>query len=137
MTTLRIAVDADGDWTELTRPTSDSPVARIAAPSLGEAAHRARRTRRPAFVDLDVHLADTGLDAFAGYAATHPGWSPGVRTDVIVHPGTTSTLTNLLADIAAAGVADGVTLRGPDASTLVRIVAEVAPRLGVDVVVAV
>ncbi|WP_341267369.1 hypothetical protein [Gordonia malaquae] len=129
-TTLRIAVQADdAEWIELT-PADDTPVTRIRAGSLGEAAHATSRSERPVFVDLDVHVADTVSHAYAEYAAQHPGWTAGARTGTIVHPGTATTLANLLNDVSAAHVADGVTLRGPDASSLIRVLLDdVAPLL--------
>jgi hypothetical protein len=81
---------------------------------------------------LDVGRAYGGAvsRAYAEYAAQHPGWTAGARTGTIVHPGTATTLANLLSDVSAAHVADGVTLRGPDASALIRVLLDdVAPLL--------
>ncbi|GAA4673426.1 hypothetical protein [Gordonia humi] len=134
MTPLRIAVESDRDWTELTRPDAVTPITRVRVGSLGEAARATNRSSTPVFVDVDVHLAASVKEAYAEYGAAHPGWRPGARVGTIVHPGTASTLANLLGDIAVTGVADGVTLRGPDIATLVReLVDTVAPRLGVEV----
>ncbi|MGO3326137.1 hypothetical protein [Gordonia sp. (in: high G+C Gram-positive bacteria)] len=135
MNVLRIAVESDDTaWTELTDSSADAPPTRIRSSSLGEAAAATARSTRPVFVDIDVHVADTVKEAFAEYADAHPGWAPGARTGTIVHPGTVGTLVGLLRDIVATGVADGVTLRGPAAMTLVRHVrAEIMPALGVDV----
>ncbi len=128
--TLRIAVEADGsDWVELTA-SDDAPVTRIRTGSLGEAAHVTSRSSRPVFVDLDVHVSDSVAHAYAEYADQHPGWSAGARTGTIVHPGTAATLASLLNDVSAAHVADGVTLRGPDATSLIRVLLDdVAPLL--------
>ncbi|MCF8610434.1 hypothetical protein L5G28_09730 [Gordonia sp. HY285] len=138
MSTPRIAVhgaeSVAADWIELTDGDVDAPVTRVRASSLGEAAQATARASGPVFVDLDVHLADTVRAAYAEYAAAHPGWTPGARTGTLVHPGTVATLVGLLRDIAVTGVADGVTLRGPDASVLIRqVIEDVAPILGVRV----
>ncbi|GEE03080.1 hypothetical protein nbrc107696_35260 [Gordonia spumicola] len=126
---LRIAVQSDSsDWVEITS-SDDAPVKRVRTGSLGQAAQATSRSSRPVFVDLDVHVSDTVANAYAEYAADHPGWSAGTRTGVIVHPGTVATLASLLGDVSAAHVADGVTLRGPDAAALARIVDDVTPLL--------
>ncbi|WP_132994183.1 hypothetical protein [Gordonia zhaorongruii] len=132
--TLRIAVEPDESaWRELTVPQDDVPLHRIRVNGLGDAAQATARSTRPVFVDIDVVVADSVGAAFAEYRARNPGWSPGAHVGTIVHPGTASTLARLLSDIDAARVADGVTLRGPLEHDLIRIVHDVASRLGVTV----
>ncbi|MCF8604143.1 hypothetical protein L5I01_12325 [Gordonia sp. HY442] len=133
MSALRIAVESDdADWIELTDSSAGAPPTRIRSSSLSEAAVATARSTRPVFVDIEVHVADTVREAFTEYAEANPGWAPGARTGTIVHPGTVATLVRLLHDIEATGVADGVTLRGPDAPALIdRLTPDVAELLGV------
>lgn len=107
---LRLAVEADGRWRELTQP-GPGRVERFRAPALRDAADMTARCAAAAFVDLDVHLADSVPAAFAGLARQRPGWVPGRREETLVHAGTPATLAGLLADIWSVGVAHGVTLR--------------------------
>ncbi|GAB11178.1 hypothetical protein GOARA_064_01800 [Gordonia araii NBRC 100433] len=131
---LRLAVEiddrSDRRWVELT-PSAPDDVERFAAPTLRDAAQRTARSPLPAFVDLDVYLAETVSTAFAGYARLHPEWTPGSPTESLVHAGTASTLAGLLWDIWAARVADGVTLRSADPHLVRRVVSEVLPLLTV------
>jgi len=129
---LRIAVEFPGDpreWVELT-PDAPGQTERFRAPTLRDAAARTARSTNASFVDLDVFLAESVPDAFAGLAARRPGWSPGTRTESLVHAGTPSTLAGLLFDIWTARVADGVVLRSDDPLALSRqIVGDVLPLL--------
>lgn len=107
---LRLAVEADGQWRELTA-AGPGRVERFRAPALRDAADKTARCAAAAFVDLDVYLADSVPTAFAGLARQRPGWVPGRREGTLVHAGTPATLAGLLADIWSVKVAHGVTLR--------------------------
>ena len=107
---LRLAVEADGQWRELTA-AGPGRVERFRAPALRDAADKTARCAAAAFVDLDVYLADSVPAAFAGLARQRPGWVPGRREGTLVHAGTPATLAGLLADIWSVKVAHGVTLR--------------------------
>ncbi|MUL84144.1 hypothetical protein FZI95_15920 [Mycobacterium sp. CBMA247] len=105
-----------GDWTELT--DGDQPTARISAPDLAQA----RRIRSglkseddAVSVILDVTVAVAGDYRSARCSLTVADSGAGSAVDVR-YVGTVDGLTGLIADIEAAGVADGVTLipAGPD-----------------------
>ncbi|MCV7069073.1 hypothetical protein [Mycolicibacterium houstonense] len=112
MAGVRLFVVEAGDWTELT--DGDQPTARITAPDLA----KARRIRSglkseddAVSVILDVTVAVAGDYRSARCGLTVAGPDAEVR-----YVGTVDGLTGLIADIEAAGVADGVTLlpAGPD-----------------------
>lgn len=105
---------AGTDWIQLT--ASPRAVRRISSPTLIDAQRRASATPDDVFVDVEVLVADTTSRAYDRYRAARPGWQPGARVPSLVHPGTIDTVAGLLADIAVAGVADGVTLTSPEAS---------------------
>lgn len=128
---LRLAVADRGVWTELTPPRHDADrVTRVRAGSLSEAARLSAAAPRPAFIDVDVLLAASVNEAFLAFTEERPDWSPGARTEAIVHPGTPVTLAGLLWDIWAARVAPGVTLHAADPAALTdRVLTEVVPLL--------
>lgn len=128
---LRLAVHYDAGWAELTAPGAPADeVVRLRTGSLREAARQAAQSATPVFVDIDVLLAGSVNEAFLAFTDQRPGWSPGLRAEVIVHPGTPSTLAGLLWDIWAARVADGVTLHATDPHALTaRLLDEVVPLL--------
>lgn len=106
MARVRLFVVEAGDWTELT--DGDRPTARISAPDLAQA----RRIRSglkseddAVSVILDVTVAVAGDYRSARCSLTVAGPQAEVR-----YVGTVDGLTGLIADIEAAGVADGVTL---------------------------
>ncbi|OBB17777.1 hypothetical protein A5761_09435 [Mycolicibacterium setense] len=106
MAGVRLFVVEAGDWTELTE--GDRPTARISAPDLAQA----RRIRsglksedHDVSVILDVTVAVAGDYRSARCSLTVAGPQAEVR-----YIGTVDGLTGLIADIEAAGVADGVTL---------------------------
>lgn len=119
-----VAVRADGAAdTEVALRRAD--LVRIDAADLDAA--RARRTEVRAaltaagrdpdsvqvLLDLDIHLADS-LDTARVDVHTLDSWADPVRTPAptaLRHVGTTATLRELLADVAAAEAADGVVLR--------------------------
>lgn len=128
---LRIAVHYDDGWTELTAPaTCADQVTRLRTGSLHEAARQAATAPKPAFIDVDVLLADSVNEAFLAFTDQRPGWTPGAHAEAIVHPGTPATLAGLLWDIWAARVAGGVTLYATDPHALTqRLLGEVVPLL--------
>ena len=129
---LRIALHTETDgWVELTAPgAAPQEVNRLRVGTLSEAARLAQVSDRPAFVDIDVVLADSVNRAFLEFTEQHPDWFPGARTEAIAHPGTSATLAGLLWDIWAARVADGVTLHSSDPHGLLdRVIDEVIPLL--------
>ncbi|MCV7193604.1 hypothetical protein [Mycolicibacterium brumae] len=129
---LRIALHTEPEgWVELTNSAADpGEITRLRVGALSDAARLAAASARPAFVDVDVVLADSVNQAFLEFTELHPQWSPGARADALAHPGTSATLAGLLWDIWAARVADGVTLRSADPEQLLRrIVDEVIPLL--------
>lgn len=101
---LFVADDATGEWTELTR--GSGPAVRIAAADLA----RARRARAQLKADDDVAVI---LDV-AVAVAVGPDFRAAQRDVEAVagvrYAGTVIGLAGLIADIEAAGVADGVTL---------------------------
>ncbi|WKG03008.1 hypothetical protein [Mycolicibacterium sp. HK-90] len=106
MAGVRIFVADAESWTELT--DGDQPTARISAPDLAQA----RRIRSglkseddTVSVILDVTVAVAGDYRSARCSLTVAGSDAEVR-----YVGTIDGLTGLIADIEAAGVADGVTL---------------------------
>ncbi|WP_280833015.1 hypothetical protein [Mycolicibacterium frederiksbergense] len=118
MARVRLFVVDAGDWTELT--DGQQPTARVSAPDLAQA----RRIRSglkseddAVSVILDVTVAVAGDYRSANRGLTVAGAAAGVR-----HIGTVDGLAGLIADIEAAGVADGVTLLpatpGPDLRAL-------------------
>ncbi|MFT4199368.1 hypothetical protein [Gordonia sp. (in: high G+C Gram-positive bacteria)] len=115
MTALHIAVEGDAGWVELTAGTTGD-IHRFRAPDLREAARRTASSDRPAFVDIELYLAESVPQAFAGLRRARPGWRPGATGETLLHAGTAATAIGLLRDIAAVGVADGVTLRPADPS---------------------
>ncbi len=120
---LRLAVEADGQWREVTA-AGPGRVERFRAPALRDAADKTARCAAAAFVDLDVYLADSVPAAFAGLARQRPGWVPGRREETLVHAGTPATLAGLLADIWSVRVAHGVTLRPAEPAALGQRLAE-------------
>lgn len=116
---------------ELTSSTEGpGEITRLRVGALSDAARLAAASVRPAFLDVDVVLADSVNQAFLEFSEQHPHWSPGAGGDAVAHPGTSATLAGLLWDIWAARVADGVTLRSADPDQLLRrTVDEVIPLL--------
>jgi hypothetical protein len=99
---LFVADDATGEWTELTR--GSGPAVRIAAADLA----RARRARAQLKADDDVAvILDVAVAVGPDFRAAQRDVEAvaGVR-----YAGTVIGLAGLIADIEAAGVADGVTL---------------------------
>lgn len=94
--------DAD-DWTELT--DGAEPVVRISAPDLA----RARRIR--AGVDGDVAvILDVTVAVGADFRSARRALQVATDDSNVRYVGTVLGLAGLIADIEAAGVADGVTL---------------------------
>lgn len=117
-------------WVELTESGQSGPIRRLQAPDLGTAQRFTARATDPVFLDLDVELAESVPQAYAAFAAAHPGWEPGMRRPTVVHPGTAATLAGLLADIWLARVADGVTLRSAQPGRLAhRVLTDLRPEL--------
>lgn len=114
---IRIGQEIDGEWTELTQSATDSKAAivRITAPDLRQARQIALAVHEQTgadgqavavFLDLDVHVARDARTARSELATlSSTGSDSRVR-----YIGTVSGLSGLLNDIAAVGVADGVTL---------------------------
>ncbi|MCV7159293.1 hypothetical protein H7J55_17640 [Mycolicibacterium brisbanense] len=91
------------DWTELT--DGDEPVVRISAPDLA----RARRIR--AGVDGDVAvILDVTVAVGADFRSARRALQVATDDSNVRYVGTVLGLAGLIADIEAAGVADGVTL---------------------------
>lgn len=110
----RVAVETGSDWTELTVDRRAEAV-RIRADDLRQAQQQSAGLRADAiergesvavFLDLEIHIAADARTArreFAGLDA--PTVPASIR-----YVGTPSGLASLISDIAAADVADGVTL---------------------------
>ncbi|WP_234792050.1 hypothetical protein [Mycolicibacterium brisbanense] len=100
---MRIFVADTDDWTELT--DGDEPVVRISAPDLA----RARRIR--AGVDGDVAvILDVTVAVGADFRSARRALQVATDDSNVRYVGTVLGLAGLIADIEAAGVADGVTL---------------------------
>ncbi|GAS87622.1 uncharacterized protein RMCB_1718 [Mycolicibacterium brisbanense] len=100
---VRIFVADTDDWTELT--DGDEPVVRISAPDLA----RARRIR--AGVDGDVAvILDVTVAVGADFRSARRALQVATDDSNVRYVGTVLGLAGLIADIEAAGVADGVTL---------------------------
>ncbi|MEE6170101.1 MULTISPECIES: hypothetical protein [unclassified Mycolicibacterium] len=100
---MRIFVADADDWTELT--DGAEPVVRISAPDLA----RARRIR--AGVDGDVAvILDVTVAVGADFRAARRALQVATDDSNVRYVGTVLGLAGLIADIEAAGVADGVTL---------------------------
>jgi hypothetical protein len=113
---VRLFVVDAGEWTELT--DGAAPTVRVSAPDLAQA----RRIRSGlksedagVSVILDVTVAVAGDYRSARRSLTVAGPEAQVR-----YVGTVDGLAGLVADIAAAGVADGVTLIPADAESELR-----------------
>ncbi|WP_197508194.1 hypothetical protein [Mycobacterium sp. E802] len=113
---MRIFVVEAGDWTELT--DGGRPTTRISAPDLAQARRissglKSEDDAVSVILDVSVAVAADYRSARCSLtvAGSDDGSAPGVR-----YVGTIDGLTGLIADIEAAGVADGVTLipTGPD-----------------------
>ncbi|MCV7014556.1 hypothetical protein [Mycolicibacterium madagascariense] len=104
---LFVVDGADGDWSELTSGgDAGGDAVRLVAPDLQRAQrgrHRIRSERPDAEVILDVTVAVApDFHSVRDLAAIDDG--------TLRYAGTVDGLTGLIADIGAAGVADGVTL---------------------------
>jgi hypothetical protein len=100
---VRIFVADADDWTELT--DGGEPVVRITAPDLA----RARRIR--AGVDGDVAvILDVTVAVGADFRSARRALQVATDDANVRYVGTVLGLAGLVADIEAAGVADGVTL---------------------------
>jgi hypothetical protein len=100
---VRIFVADADDWTELT--DGGAPVVRITAPDLA----RARRIR--AGVDGDVAvILDVTVAVGADFRSARRALQVATDDANVRYVGTVLGLAGLVADIEAAGVADGVTL---------------------------
>lgn len=105
-----------GNWTELTE--SDRPTTRISAPDLAQARRISSGLKLEddaVSVILDVSVVVAADYRSARCSLTVAG-SDESAAPVVRYVGTIDGLTGLIADIEAAGVADGVTLvpTGPD-----------------------
>ncbi|WP_338889056.1 hypothetical protein [Rhodococcus sovatensis] len=113
--TRRIAEVRCGEWHEITPTPEDVQTVRVCATDLGEAlittarirdeAHQAER-KIAVYLDVVYHVADDARKARQEAAPYTGQASP--RT--VMYIGTRAGLTGLIDDIAAADVADGVTL---------------------------
>lgn len=108
-----------GLWCALTAQPANGQLIRLTARDLGEARRRFEGIRRSdprALVLLDVYAytADTWERAHAEYQRLNSFWQPGRVLDTVTYVGTHRGLTSLISDIEAAGVANGVTVQGPD-----------------------
>lgn len=100
---VRIFVADTGEWTELT--DGGLPAVRISAPDLA----RARRIR--AGVDGDVAvILDVRVAVGADFRSARRALQVATDDANVRYVGTVLGLAGLIADIGAAGVADGVTL---------------------------
>ncbi|ORI18768.1 hypothetical protein BJD99_18520 [Rhodococcus sp. 1163] len=136
---IRVALDLNGQWTELTDSTPTSEMVRIQAEDLREAQNLRTRLRAEAvesgkdadevavFLDIEIHIADDARTArreFAGHDA--PVVPASIR-----YIGTPVGLAGLIADVKAADVADGVTLiaAGPQEANFGKVAYGVVPWL--------
>lgn len=130
ITHTRVAIEQGEDWTEITAAGAGE-VACIAASDLREAQQRsavlhAEAPGQAVFLDLEIHIAADARSARKEFATLD---APAPRS--IRYIGTASGLAGLVADVAAAEVADGVTLTvfaQPD-DQFARVRAEVVPLL--------
>jgi hypothetical protein len=100
---MRIFVADAGDWTELTDGVE--PTVRISAPDLA----RARRIRAGFDDDVAVIL-DVTVAVGADFRSARRALQVATDDTNVRYVGTVLGLAGLIADVEAAGVADGVTL---------------------------
>jgi hypothetical protein len=103
---VRLFVVEAGDWTELT--DGDRPTARISAPDLAQA--RRIRSGLKSEDDAVSVILDVTVAVAGDYRAARCNLTIAGREAEVRYVGTIDGLTGLIADIEAAGVADGVTL---------------------------
>lgn len=106
---------ADGDWSELSE--GGPPTVRIAALDLTHARRARTRIRVAAGTDPVAVILDVAVAVADDFRSARLALGPG---DGVRYAGTVDGLAGLLADIEAAGVADGVTLISPSGRPDVR-----------------
>ncbi|GGC52917.1 hypothetical protein IEU95_10350 [Hoyosella rhizosphaerae] len=108
-----------GEWVLLTGSHRGERLIRLRARDLGEARQRYEGIklgdpRAVVLLDIYGYSADSWRQAFDAYRQINPQWKPGGVFDTITYVGSHSGLVGLIEDVHAAGVADGVTVQGPD-----------------------
>jgi hypothetical protein len=118
---LFVVDDSGGEWTELT--SGDKPALRIASPDLQRAQRARGRIRDDVSVILDVTVLVT---ADLRSASSWMSAQDAQETATLYYAGTVDGLAGLIADIFAAGVADGVTLISASTQQDLRALADAA-----------